>query len=85
MSGAATPANVVAMLGSPERSDSVLKGVGINVTDDFGAAVEDSDEMLRGDIQPQQASGLDQAVAGPRMAAQIAGSSRAIVSPPLLV
>ena len=48
---AAAPANVVAVLGSSVGSDSVLTGVEMEISDDFGVALEDSDELLRPESQ----------------------------------
>lgn len=84
MSEAATPANVVAMLGSPEGSDSVLTGVGIEVSDDFGVALEDSDELFRVDNQ-QRTYRMDRAEIEPKACSKQASIGHANISPPLLV
>lgn len=84
MSAAATPANVVAMLGSPEGFDSVLTGVGIDVSDDFGVALEDSVELFRVDIQ-QRTCRMDRPVTEPKASSNPVSIGHANISPPLLV
>jgi hypothetical protein len=52
--------------------------------EDFGAALEDSDELLRADIQ-QRTCGPDRAVIEPKVLARVVPVRHPSISPPLLV
>jgi hypothetical protein len=81
----ATPAaGLVANLGSPDGSDSVLTGVRIDLSDDFGVVLEDSSELLRIDIQ-QRTYRMNRAVIEPKACSKQASIGHANISPPLLV
>lgn len=83
-SEAATPANVVAMLGSPEGSDSVFTGVGIEVSDDFGVDPEDSVELFR--LESQRRTGvIDYVAVELKVSSHVVPTRHPSTSPPLLV
>lgn len=80
----AATTNVVAMLGSLEGSDSVLTGVGIDVSDDFGVTLEDSVELFRVDIQ-QRTYRMDRPVTEPKASSKLVSIGHSDISPPLLM
>jgi hypothetical protein len=66
-------------------SDSTLaERVAINLADDVSIAFEDSDEMLRVEIE-QRAFGIDGVAIRPKMDSRAARIIRPNISPPLLV
>jgi hypothetical protein len=66
-------------------SDAMLTGhVEINLSDDVGLALEDSDEMLRVDFE-ERAFGNDQVASQPKVESPGARNIRPNISPPLLV
>jgi hypothetical protein len=84
MSEAATASGVVAILGSLDGSDSMLTGVGIDLSDDFGVALEDSVELLPVDLE-QRAYRMDRSGIEPKASSKQASIGHANISPPLLV
>jgi hypothetical protein len=68
-----------------DYSDSILtEHVEINLADDVSVAFEDSDEMLRVDIE-QRAFGLDHITIRPKVFSSAVRNLRSVISPPLLV
>lgn len=63
---------------------SFTASAGIALPEEFGAALEDSDEMLRADIQ-QRTGGPDQAMIEPKVLAKAVPARHPSISPPLLV
>lgn len=81
----------VAMLSfypNPSSSSDLILSVQVEagLSEEFGVALEDDDsiEMLRVNVQ-QRTFGLDRLGIGPRVAPKAAQSTRANISPPLLV
>jgi hypothetical protein len=81
MSEAAMHPGVVTTL---DGSGSVFTGVGIDVSDDFGVALEDSVELFRVDIQ-QRTYRMDRDVIEPKASSRPVSIGHANISPPLLV
>jgi hypothetical protein len=52
--------------------------------EDFGAALEDSDDLLRADVQ-QRTGGPDRTMIEPKVSTRSAPASHSSISPPLLV
>jgi hypothetical protein len=71
---------------SVSSSDSLMPTahVELSLTCDGGAVFEDSDEMLRVDIEPR-AIGIDRITIEPKVSPEAVRNLRPTVSPPLLV
>jgi hypothetical protein len=69
------------------RSNAVDLSFGASIDfalpEEFGAAVEDLDEILRADIH--QRTGADQAMLGPKFLVKVVRGRHPSISPPLLV
>jgi hypothetical protein len=66
-------------------SPAVAPNIETALLEEFGATLEDSDEIFRTAVQPRKIFGNDKPTRGPDLTQQASANPRAVVSPPLLV